>query len=72
MSGARQVSGSYQHNYYLKGATVIDVFEQQAGLAGDPADLSDRMRFSTSAPINSFRTPAFASKSAVWVSSCWR
>lgn len=44
VSGARQVSGSYQHNYYLKGATVIDVFEQQAGLAGDPADLSDRMR----------------------------
>lgn len=44
VDGARQVSGWYQHNLYLKGTTVIDVFEQQGGLEGDPEDLSERMR----------------------------
>jgi len=44
VDGVRQAIGSYQHNYYLEGTTVIDVFEQQFALADDPPDLSERVR----------------------------
>lgn len=52
VDGARQLSGWYRHHSYLLGTTVVDVFEQQGGSEGDPADLVERVQKEISAAMD--------------------